>query len=29
MFEDANRFIDFDRLDMLISSQFDWIVPPR
>lgn len=29
MYEDAARFIDFDQLDMMISSQFDLIPPVR
>jgi hypothetical protein len=29
MYEDAARFIDFDRLDMLVTSQFDLPHPPR
>lgn len=29
MYEDAARFIDFARLDMLVTSQFDVIPPPR
>jgi hypothetical protein len=29
MYEDATRFIDFDRLDMIVSSQFDLRPPPR
>lgn len=28
MFEDAERFIDFGRLDMIITSQFDLLPPP-
>ena len=29
MYEDAARFIDFDRLDMMVSSQFDLLPPER
>lgn len=29
MYEDAARFIDFERLDMLVTSQFDLPLPPR
>jgi hypothetical protein len=29
MYEDAARFIDFDRLDMMVSSQFDLRPPAR
>lgn len=29
MYEDAERFIDFDHLDMMITSQFDLRSPPR
>jgi EthD domain len=29
MYEDAARFIDFDRLDMMVSSQFDLRPPER
>jgi hypothetical protein len=29
MYEDASRFIDFDRLDMMVSSQYDLCPPPR
>jgi len=29
MYEDAARFIDFDRLDMMVSSQFDLRLPAR
>ncbi|MGD9793560.1 MAG: hypothetical protein AB7V43_08765 [Acidimicrobiia bacterium] len=29
MYEDASRFIDFDHLDMIVSSQFDLVQPPR
>ena len=29
MYEDASRFIDFDRLDMLVTSVFDLRRPTR
>lgn len=29
MYEDASRFIDFDKLDMIVSSQFDLLKPAR
>jgi len=29
MYEDASRFIDFQRLDMMVSSQFDLVRPVR